>query len=336
MDGSSGVSHFKSLALGAILGMSAWLVAPAAQASFDPCASYLHLNDDQRGYIFCRDKHGWPQAQPCPTKKDNIGSLQNLSQWAHSQPRPPASVRPPVAPSGPRTRNGPSQSACGANPPKNVKRIVVGFDGLTAYNSSSAAQLRRRGAPPLSRRPMQSRVSGGVIDGMIAQGAAQVPGVHWEYFGHYGVNSSSVACIKELATKGYRNKDGKMVYPTVVVMGHSWGGPAANDMVQSLKAQGVAVDLVVTADPRHKMFPMFYRYRKTNEGKWINFYQQNWGLPGYPVTGAENIKLRSSHTGIAVSQEIRQRIMEEVARLPLCKASPGRTSISQIPVSCPN
>jgi pimeloyl-ACP methyl ester carboxylesterase len=70
----------------------------------------------------------------------------------------------------------------------------------------------------------------------------------------------------------------------LIIVGHSFGGPAALNYATRCKH----VDLLVTMDPR---LPTMAQFKKqANVGRLVNVYRTGF-MPGYAIEGAENIKL---------------------------------------------
>lgn len=217
-----------------------------------------------------------------------------------------------------------AQLECRNNAPDKPGRVVIGFDGLGAANTTQ----------PLKRN-------------LINPSLEKTPRVHALYFSQAsitdGVLSDAVRCAYELATKPYKTKSGKIVYNSVTIMGYSYGGHAASQLVETLKRLGVSVDLVATVDPRTKWrvpaTPTFDSSQST-VGKWVNFYQSNdLIMPGYPVSGAENIQIGGFHLGATGIEELKNRVRGDVARLPACRASytrplNGQAVYSQVAYDC--
>lgn len=169
---------------------------------------------------------------------------------------------------------------------------------------------------------------GMVIRSYIHQAVKQDPqNTHWEYFNHLSssaASSSALRCIQALATTGYRGRDGKMTYPTVTVVGHSFGGAAAHDLVSRLNSMGIAVDLVVTADARARNGDNRFSTNRRMTGKWLNFEQQNDFLPGYSVAGASNFNLTSqgaNHISIPNHPTTQHQFRRHMSYMPSCKPS---------------
>jgi hypothetical protein len=215
-------------------------------------------------------------------------------------------------------------STCSRQPPTKPKRIIVGFDGMGGYS-------------PLNKFLMEigSRFffpfGGSVIRNYIQKAVDQDPkNTHWEYFHHLAsspLSSGALRCIQALATTGYRARDGRIVYPTVTIVGHSFGGAAAHDLVQRLNRLGIAVDLVVTADARARDGINDFRADTARTGRWLNFEQQNDFLPGYSVAGASNFNLSSSganHMTIPSHPTSQYYFERSMAYMPSCKPSFSR------------
>lgn len=92
-----------------------------------------------------------------------------------------------------------------------------------------------------------------------------------------------------------------IVDPKVIVIGHSFGAMAANRNTH-LCRKLITLDCR-NGNPRAKF--------KTNLDAKIhtNYYQQSKGLKGYPIEGANNIKVASSHGRIASLESARDLIL---------------------------
>lgn len=90
-----------------------------------------------------------------------------------------------------------------------------------------------------------------------------------------------------------------------IVIGHSMGGPSAIDWCNR---NSVQIDLLLTIDPR----PLHRPYIKPkNVKRAVNFYQQSWWMPGYPVEGAENVLVQGyPHTAMPGSPGVVKALME--------------------------
>lgn len=198
-----------------------------------------------------------------------------------------------------------AQEKCRQNAPSKPGRVVFGFDGLGGATVFSQP-LRRNMLEPAQKA--NSRV-------------------HTNYYSQAEVTSNelgdAVRCAYELATKPYKTKDGKTVYNTITIMGYSYGGHAASQLADNLKRLGIAVDLVITADPRVKGAIGSGRFEKTaNIGKWVNV----WGyglLSGGQVAGGENhnVTLGSTHMTITTTQAMQDAIRKNMSQLPACRLS---------------
>ncbi len=100
----------------------------------------------------------------------------------------------------------------------------------------------------------------------------------------------------------------------ISVLGHSFGaGIATFSLLEKLATDSIMVENVITMDPRNGSNDG--RYLATREqfqfekpghvAHFLNFRQRGGGLPGYSVTGAENIRVQgTTHVGLPRNEEV--------------------------------
>jgi hypothetical protein len=96
------------------------------------------------------------------------------------------------------------------------------------------------------------------------------------------------ACAENLVQKPYAGAGGKTLYPTLTVMGHSWGAFAALEMAKRVDRDGYRVDLGMTVDPIPKQVKevasifsgewLFHNQKRARLQapagvKWVNYWQ---------------------------------------------------------------
>ncbi|NJL25293.1 MAG: hypothetical protein HC902_09010 [Calothrix sp. SM1_5_4] len=94
----------------------------------------------------------------------------------------------------------------------------------------------------------------------------------------------------------------------LTIMGHSYGGHAANQLASVLEEPKSAIDSVFSLDPRTRMYTGQLG-RTKNAALWLNFYQTNTPfLNGYVVPGADlNVNLSPTgigHTSLPAAVEV--------------------------------
>lgn len=221
----------------------------------------------------------------------------------------------------------PDQEKCVAEAPKNPSRVVLAFD---AFGSFDYVNYYKEKGTELPEKEAEAFKNGNAISNAARKEDRQVAGVHWKYYPKEAALNEQLTpatrCAFELATKPYKNKEGKTVYNTITLVGHSFGGDAAFKVANTLRKLGVRVDLVLTTDPRQSLDAAKRKTfsRPDSVDRWVNFYQQNDPLlKGFPVDGADNVNISDSGAwhGLAPHAEVvRARAAKEVMGLPSCKA----------------
>ena len=185
--------------------------------------------------------------------------------------------------------------------------VVFAFDGLNAYDAKDY-----RGLKSGARSPAEdgTHSEGHVLWGMIAHGILEVPGdKEWYYFGENMVDGDNLTdpyrCAYEWATARYavQQSDGTVVTRRnqIVFLGFSYGGHAASQLSNQFNEAGLDVDLIITADPRVKMWVGSLE-KKPSTHFWANFYQTNTPfLNGYQVPGA-SLETNLSNLGYGHNQ----------------------------------
>jgi hypothetical protein len=275
--------------------------APQTEAGYTPPASQSN---------YCANC-GYNYQQP-----SNIYRPQTGPQQPFQFQQPPAQARPhPFRPQG-------DYSSCSKPPPDRPKRIIIAFDGWLIGYSPFNNWLLQAGMYPFIP------IGGAMLRNMVHPAIQQDPaGTHYEYFhekSSIGSVNTAFKCALALATTGYRGRDGQIIYPTITVVGHSFGGAAAADVVRKLNSVGVSADFVSTADPRGRDLRGGFVNDRRYNGMWMNFEQQNDGLPGFSVAGANNYNLSrygANHFNIP-GHQVTQRLFQTYMRsMPRCKSN---------------
>ena len=254
------------------------------------------------------------------------GARQALQEWRQEQTRGVVEERPEPRVNQPRGRTDASairpdydrsnpmlrelherptsaQLRCRRNASRSPKKVVFGFSGLGGYPWS-----------------------GGLIRGML--GRSSNNNVDFHYYAWDSVSrgqlTDAVRCAYELATKPYRTANGQVVYNSITVLGHSFGGGAAYRMAANLQKLGVRVDLVATADARDAAncirgcMPNWGR--PNSVGQWLNFYQKNSMLVGYQIGGAVNRNIGGNHMTIPASSRLRASVSSAMSGMSTCRS----------------
>ncbi|MCA8920327.1 MAG: hypothetical protein KDD82_00885, partial [Planctomycetes bacterium] len=114
------------------------------------------------------------------------------------------------------------------------------------------------------------------------------------------------ASVAEPVVLAWREVHGSAL--KLVVVGHSFGGLSALRLTKKLRARGVAVQQLLTLDAR--TLPGLYGLFVTPPGVGAhhNYFQRSLWLPGYPIEGAQDHRLRGvRHTRMPAQREVRER-----------------------------
>lgn len=165
------------------------------------------------------------------------------------------------------------------------------------------------------------------IKGMMGSSRNQTEfhGYAWDSVSRHRITDAA-RCAYEYATTPYYDRDGRPVYNTIIVLGHSFGGGAAYKMAHSLQKLGVSVDLVATADAREPenclrgCSPNWGRPHSV--GRWLNFYQLG-GLRGFQIGGAQTNRFVAGHDHMSIptSATLRNAVSSAVHYMPSCRSS---------------
>ena len=191
---------------------------------------------------------------------------------------------------------------------KGVRTLLIGFEGLISFDASGTQAVYRYlwDLSHERKAPAPTWGSGGyLLHGLI------VPLIkHYDrsieilMFPEYSQSDSAGSAAERCATTWVKSASDRKL----VILGHSYGGHAANQLATALDRGRVPIDFVYTVDARVKGY-VGSLGRTKNAARWENFYQTNTlFLNGYVVPDADtNENLSSagvSHTSIPASRTI--------------------------------
>lgn len=197
-----------------------------------------------------------------------------------------------------------------------IRRLVVAFEGLSSYDSTGVAAAYSlfeqdplfRGASQISRGSA-GYVLHGLLKPLLEQGNGKIEFLSFPHDSQDEAHGSvPEICILAWLKAAPSTK--------ITIIGHSYGGHAANQLASVLDADGVSLDSVFSLDPRTRYYVGTLQ-RTTNANLWLNFYQTNTPfLNGYQVPGADaNIDLSYtgvSHTELPSASEVHARVFDHL------------------------
>lgn len=184
--------------------------------------------------------------------------------------------------------------------------LVVAFEGWLSFSSGYAKRLYRyqdrlrAGESP--SRPLPPLFSSYVGKYLLAPELARRGGpdvVIYPETSEFPLDSPALAMVL-----AWHREFGSAL--KLIVVGHSFGGHAALRLSRKLEARGVQVDHLLTIDPRSRgQYDQFVTPGNVTENQ--NYYQRSPVLPGYPIDGARNHRLRGAvHTLMPSADAVRR------------------------------
>jgi len=247
-----------------------------------------------------------------------------------------------IASEGARAGVPTSQDACmrlseGAKI-SNTKALVIGYEGLfssSPINANLLSSYREKLATgKKASRPFYAFGGSFLVRGPLTRIVENYKNkVQVLVFGRVGKTSAD-SIPGKCATIWMQDKGEGTEGRKVIIVGHSFGGGAAWELANSLRAKGVTVDGVVTADPRSPkqcMGECWNWAKPSNVSVWSNHYQR-MPLRGHEVPGASNqYHSGYSHGTIQNAPAFYQAIANRIdgVKGPLLTAAPIHTDGSE-------
>jgi hypothetical protein len=191
-----------------------------------------------------------------------------------------------------------------------INRLIVAYEGLASYDSSGARAAYSHFDQDRNFKNSKNLARGGggyVLHGLLkplleeARGTLEFLSLPHDSQGD-GAGSVAEVCIRAWLATHRQTK--------LTIMGHSYGGHAANQLASALNRLGVTIDSVYTLDPRTRFYAGSFQ-RTPNAVVWQNFYQKGTPfLNGYVVPGADLNQLLTGvgHTSVPFVAEIFNRV----------------------------
>jgi hypothetical protein len=243
-----------------------------------------------------------------------------------------ASIAEPLPPPAPenapvwRTLAKPAQSSTAADTEAlcrllgrrakdfSIGRLVIAFEGLASFDTTGVRAAydlferdRNFSASTQIARGSAGYVLHGVLKPLLAQARGRIEFLSLPHDAQ-GAGHGSVAetCVVEWLKVAPATK--------ITIIGHSYGGHAANQLASALDDLNVPVDSVFTLDPRLRFYAGSFQ-RTRNAALWENYYQTNTPLlNGYVVPDADlNMNLSATgvgHTGLPFAAKVTTRIFD--------------------------
>jgi hypothetical protein len=200
---------------------------------------------------------------------------------------------------------------------RGARVLVIGFEGLASFSATATQQLYRY-EWELNHRvtataPARPAFGGFVVTGTLLPVAAKLAGAVEMLAYPYTAQSDAAGSVPETCALEWM----KVPNRHLVVIGHSFGGDAADQLMKQLEARSVPVDFVITEDPVPKTpRPVSVLQVTRNARRWENYYQRA-GLPmGASLGGAAvNEQVRAGHIGVPYVPNIVQSALAHVGAL---------------------
>jgi hypothetical protein len=198
---------------------------------------------------------------------------------------------------------------------KNVRTLIIGFEGLFSFDSSgtdAAYNYLWSIVHKVSATEPGPGSAGYVLHGLMVPLIQHYGGaIEFLMFPQTAQGDES-GSIPEICAIEWMKVPGR----ELVIIGHSYGGHAANQLAAALEEARVPIEFVFTLDPRLKNY-VGTLGRTKNAAYWKNFFQTNTlFLNGYVVPGADqNIDLSSTgvgHTGVPFAPEVYQGVTKRL------------------------
>lgn len=179
---------------------------------------------------------------------------------------------------------------------REARTLVIGFEGLASFDSSGTHVSYRQHLEALrgeTIEPMRKGSGGyllhGLLNRVMKERARSVEVIMFPQT----ATGSSAGSVPELCAETWMREPGNKL----VVLGHSFGGHAANQLTENLARRNIPVAAVISVDPRLKGYIGSFQ-RSPNVALWENYFQKNTPfLNGYVVAGAQ-VNANLSSTGV--------------------------------------
>lgn len=200
---------------------------------------------------------------------------------------------------------------------RKANTLIISYEGLWMHSGALAQQTYEfhrnvvRGVPGDAPRGGGAGILQGLVIPAVKKHASRLEILSVSESSTNGSGRSAAEICAVQWKKG--GKDRKLV-----ILGHSYGGHAANQLAAYLNEEGVKVDLVITVDPRTKRY-IGRLARTKNVVRWENYYQPApTPLPGYAVADADvndNLLGQAGHGSIPYAPVISKSLMKHLAVL---------------------
>jgi hypothetical protein len=199
---------------------------------------------------------------------------------------------------------------------RGARTLLVAFEGLASFSAASTTQAYRylwELNHHLPATPPAGALTGFVVNGTLVPLIRRYPGAIEVLAFPYGSQSDAAGSVPERCALEWMKVPGRHL----VVIGHSFGGDAAVQLMGQLEARQLPVDLAVTLDPVPKTpRPYSVIHTTRNARRWENYYQR--GLPprGASLPSARvNVQLHVAHTAVPFQPEVASSLAARVGEL---------------------
>ena len=194
---------------------------------------------------------------------------------------------------------------------RGIKKLIIAFEGLLSYDDSGTQEVYQYLWNVQNGQPATQPGSGSagyVLHELLVPYFEAHPSDAEFLVFSWDTQSNNSGSTAEICADAWMSVAGR----SLIIVGHSYGGDAANQLASVLQTDGNVPIQVLTIDPRLAVGSF---QRTSNASVWDNFLQTNTPfLNGSTVPGAdENVDLSSSgvgHTGMPGMPQVMAALLQ--------------------------
>lgn len=217
-----------------------------------------------------------------------------------------------------------------------INTLVIAFEGLASHSSGYANDLLkyqdkiRSGQKASKPSPVTMNFIGKhLLKPYLDQTKGHAEFITFSEASQKGANSPAVQCAV-----AWHNSYGPEL--NLIVVGHSFGGYAAIKLCNELAKKKIPVDHMLTIDAR--TMPGNYKnfIKPDNVASAQNFFQKSLFMPGYPIEGAVNTRIKGiDHGHMPGGEQVKAAFGKMLSAAGNTPAPPPTATIPPVPPSPP-